>query len=111
MDAADTFSTVLKRFEGWMASHGLNTKHKCILVTDGPWDMAQFFHGQCKVRKFLNFLVVKGSLILWYVRSFVMIHYLYLPLLGCWSTVSLMGKKVVEYSKSIQNLLQNKNGR
>ncbi|XP_034245299.1 3'-5' exoribonuclease 1-like [Thrips palmi] len=49
VDAADTFPVVLKKFEEWMAQHGLRSQHKCIIVTDGPWDMAQFFHGQCKV--------------------------------------------------------------
>lgn len=49
VDAADTFETVLQKFEEWMSRHGLHSSHKCILVTDGPWDMAQFFHGQCKV--------------------------------------------------------------
>lgn len=49
VDAADTFPVVLQKFEEWMAQHGLHSQHKCIIVTDGPWDMAQFFHGQCKI--------------------------------------------------------------
>lgn len=49
VDAADTFPVVLKKFEEWMSQHGLRPPHKCIIVTDGPWDMAQFFHGQCMV--------------------------------------------------------------
>ncbi|KAK3917429.1 3'-5' exoribonuclease 1 [Frankliniella fusca] len=49
VDASDTFEIVLRKFEEWMSHHGLHSSHKCILVTDGPWDMAQFFHGQCKV--------------------------------------------------------------
>lgn len=49
VNAANTFTTVLEEFERWMESHSLFSQNRCILVTDGPWDMAQFFHSQCKV--------------------------------------------------------------
>jgi len=49
VDAADTFPQVLRDFEAWLTKHKLGTKHKFIVVTDGPWDMGRFLYGQCKV--------------------------------------------------------------
>jgi 3'-5' exoribonuclease 1 len=49
VDVADTFPQVLSDFEAWLTKHQLGTKHKFIVVTDGPWDMGRFLYGQCKV--------------------------------------------------------------
>jgi len=49
VDAADTFPQVLRDFEAWLTKHKLGTKHKFLVVTDGPWDMGRFLYGQCKI--------------------------------------------------------------
>ncbi|KAF4518262.1 hypothetical protein B566_EDAN010408 [Ephemera danica] len=51
VDSADTFPTVLTRFDKWLERHRLTGRNriKSCLVTDGPWDMGRFLYGQCKI--------------------------------------------------------------
>ncbi|XP_047114655.1 3'-5' exoribonuclease 1-like isoform X1 [Schistocerca piceifrons] len=49
VDKAETFPEVLSRFEAWLVKHGLGTKYKYAIVTDGPWDMGRFLYGQCQL--------------------------------------------------------------
>lgn len=48
VDKSDIFQDVLKKFEVWMASHGLGQTKTFILITDGPFDMGRFMYLQCK---------------------------------------------------------------
>ena len=40
---------MLDRFEAWLAQHALlgNDARSFAIVTDGPWDMRDFFQKQC----------------------------------------------------------------
>jgi 3'-5' exoribonuclease 1 len=50
VDTADMFEDVLDRFEAWFYSYLVENGHKSFAIaTDGPWDMAHFFAGQCKL--------------------------------------------------------------
>ena len=48
VDRSDVFEDVLKKFEVWMAKHGLGVSKTFILITDGPFDMGRFMYLQCK---------------------------------------------------------------
>ncbi|KAJ3174531.1 3'-5' exoribonuclease 1 [Geranomyces variabilis] len=50
VDAADTFPTVLARFESWMSSSQFGTYPfaNAVFVCDGPWDITSFMRKQCE---------------------------------------------------------------
>ena len=47
VDKADTFPQVLERFNTWLESHQLGTKHTFALITDGPFDVGRFLRLSC----------------------------------------------------------------
>nr|AGH30335.1 Eri-1-2 [Nilaparvata lugens] len=49
VDKSEEFSGVFTKFNKWLKKHGLDSKSKYAIVTDGPCDMGRFLFGQCEV--------------------------------------------------------------
>jgi len=48
VDAADTFTDVLEKFNLWLEQFGLGSSHTFALVTDGPFDVGRFLRLNCQ---------------------------------------------------------------
>ncbi|XP_039283068.1 probable tubulin polyglutamylase ttll-15 [Nilaparvata lugens] len=48
VDKSEEFSGVFTKFNKWLKKHGLDSKSKYAIVTDGPCDMGRFLFGQCE---------------------------------------------------------------
>ncbi|RZF34125.1 hypothetical protein LSTR_LSTR003535 [Laodelphax striatellus] len=49
VDKSEEFPKVLTKFLKWLKKHGLDSKAKYAIVTDGPCDMGRFLLGQCNM--------------------------------------------------------------
>ncbi|KAI8995886.1 ribonuclease H-like domain-containing protein [Gaertneriomyces semiglobifer] len=68
VDAAPTFSTVLRDFETWLSQYAQPPYRNTLFITDGPWDIRDFIRKQCHHSRISR----PG-----YLRSFVDLRRLY----------------------------------